>query len=153
MSRHETPKSSYTPFPLVADKMNDVQSLRERWMMNATSNKAHMERVEDPMDDFILGAVTSPFPFTSTACKIIEDDWEPLPASTAIEKTFDSFEGQELPVHFLPADDSLFTLDDTESLVLEPTPIRETYDVISQLLEPISAESFDDIFEVWSIDN
>lgn len=150
MSRHETPKASGgATLPVIAQRMNDLQALRERLMMD---NKTHTERAQSPVDD-LIGSLTLPMQFISTTCKIIEDDWEPLPASTFMEKTFDSFEVQELPIHFLETDDSLFTLDDTESLILEPTPIRETFDGISQLLEPISPESFDEIFEVWTIQN
>jgi len=96
----------------------------------------------------MIGTLTSPMEFVSTTCKIIDDDdWEPLPASVFMDKTFGSFGGHELPVHFLEPNDSLFILDDTESLIVEPTPIRESLDAMSQLLEPISPESFDEIFE------
>jgi len=130
----------------MAQKMNGMQdALLESRMMIGT-NTTHIERVESPVDDFI-GTLTSPSQLISTTCKIIEDDWEPLPASTFMEKTFESFEVQELPVHFFEPEDSLFILDDAESLILEPTPIRETVNGMSQLLEPISPESFDEIFD------
>jgi hypothetical protein len=145
MSRHETPKNSYSIFPLMAQKTNYVQGLREGLMMVA-SNNTHTENMEAPVQD-LIGTLTAPLEFISTTCKIIEDDWEPLPASNFMDKRFDSFDVQELPVHFLAADDSLFMMEDAETLILEPTPMRESTDGLSQLLEPISPESFDEIFD------
>jgi len=116
--------------------------------MMVDSNTTNTERVES-LGEILIGTLTSPMEVISTTCKIMdEDDWEPVPASVFMDKTFDAFGGQELPVHFLEAHDPLFMLgDDTESWILEPTPIRENIDAMSQLLEPISAESFDKIFE------
>lgn len=147
MSRHGIHTPDVMEFQRTAQGMSHHNTIPQLFYKSSliAPIKAHVDRIEFPLKTLPILSHDPP-KMDSTESSTTDDDWEPLPASLFYDDDIKSFGGRLLPVHFFEQSNSFLPLGETEKMILEPTPLRESIIGMSRLLEPLSPETIDDIF-------